>query len=56
MSATDGSLELRVAEPPRRWRKDTWLPDHGFTKAHDCWALPLDASVSDDDAAARDSL
>jgi hypothetical protein len=54
VSAVDGSLELRVAEPRRRpWRKDTWLADHGFARAHDCWVLPLDASVSDDAAAAR---
>jgi hypothetical protein len=55
VSAVDGSLELRVAEPPRRrpWQKHTWLEAHGFTRAHDCWVLPLAASVSDDDAAAR---
>jgi hypothetical protein len=55
VAAVDGSLELRVAEPRRRppWRKDTWLADHGFTRAHDCWVLPLEASVSDDDAADR---
>ena len=55
VAATDGSLELRVAEPPRRrpWSKETWLADHGFTRARDCWALPLDASVGDDEAAAR---
>jgi hypothetical protein len=55
VSAVDGSLELRVAEPrrPRPWRKDTWLADHGFSRADDCWVLPLDASVSDDAAAAR---
>jgi hypothetical protein len=55
VSATDGSLELRVAEPPRRrpWQKHTWLPEHGFSRSHDCWALPLASTVSDDDAAAR---
>jgi hypothetical protein len=55
VAATDGSLELRVAEPPRRrpWQKHTWLADHGFTRAHDCWVIPLPASVSDTDAAAR---
>ena len=55
VAAVDGSLELRVAEPPRKrpWRKETWLADHGFTRAADCWVLPLDASVSDDAAAAR---
>jgi hypothetical protein len=53
VSATDGSLELRVAEPRRRWRKDPWLPEHGFTRAHDCWVLPLAATVSDEEAAQR---
>ena len=56
VAATDGSLELRVAEPPRRrarWSKETWLAEHGFTRARDCWVLPLDASVGDDEAAAR---
>jgi hypothetical protein len=58
VAAVDGSLELRVAEPPRRLLRrasdeQRWLEAHGFTKAVDCWVLPLDASVSDEDAAAR---
>jgi hypothetical protein len=58
VAAVDGSLELRVAEPPRRLLRrasdeQRWLVAHGFTKAVECWVLPLDASVSDDEAAAR---
>jgi hypothetical protein len=56
--ASDGSLELRIAEPRRRrfWRDESpelrWLLAHGFTKANDCWLLPLEASTADDEVAA----
>jgi len=58
VAAVDGSLELRVAEPPRRvLRRGSderrWLEAHGFSPGVDCWVLPLDASVTDDAAAAR---
>jgi hypothetical protein len=56
VAATDGSVELRVAEPPRRGlrRPDTSrLEAAGFTRSHDCWVLPFDASVPDAEIAAR---
>jgi hypothetical protein len=59
VAAVDGSLELRVAEPPRRLLRrgasdeQRWLAAHGFSKAVDCWVLPLAASVSDEEAAER---
>jgi hypothetical protein len=51
--ATDGSLELRVAEPQRRgfWRKAgpelDWLAQHGFAESYDCWVVQLDAATGD---------
>jgi hypothetical protein len=57
--ATDGSMELRVAEPRRRgfWRHEgpelSWLLAHGFTKSYDCWVLPLDAGTGDEAVADR---
>ena len=59
VAAVDGTLELRVAEPPRRLLRrgagdeQRWLEAHGFSKAVDCWVLPLAASVSDEEAAER---
>jgi hypothetical protein len=56
VAAVDGSVELRVAEPPRRGlrRADTSrLEEHGFVRAHGCWVLPLAAAMSDGEVAAR---
>lgn len=58
VAAVDGSLELRVAEPPRRWLRRAsderrWLEAHGFSRGSECWVLPLDAATSDAVAAAR---
>jgi hypothetical protein len=58
VAAVDGSLELRLAEPPRRRLRragdeQRWLEEHGFSKAVDCWVLPLDASTPDAVAAER---
>jgi hypothetical protein len=44
--AVDGSIELRVAEPSRGWRRqrpaagEAWLRDHGFVHVVDAWAAP----------------
>ena len=58
VAAVDGSLELRVAEPPRRLLRragdeQRWLSEHGFAKSVDCWVLPLAPTTSDVAAAAR---
>jgi hypothetical protein len=58
VAATDGSLELRVAEPPRRLlrragEEQRWLETHGFAKSFDCWVLPLDGATPDDAVAER---
>ena len=49
VAAVDGSLELRMAEPPRRRLRragdERGWPSHGFAQAVDCWVLPLDASA-----------
>ena len=44
--AVDGSIELRVGEPSRGWRRwrpaagEAWLRDHGFVHVVDAWAAP----------------
>ena len=58
VAAVDGSLEVRVGEPPRRLLRragegQRWLEAHGFVKSFDCWVLPLTASTTDAAAAAR---
>jgi hypothetical protein len=58
VAAVDGSLELRVAAPPRRMLRrasepQRWLEAHGFSRGTDCWVLPLDAATSDEEAASR---
>jgi hypothetical protein len=58
VAAVDGSLELRVAEPRRRFWKGTgeqtrWLREHGFEPAFDCWVLPLARETRDGEAAER---
>ncbi len=56
VAAVDGSLELRVSPPRRRfWQGETdeqrWLREHSFAFVVDAWHLPLPASASDQDAA-----
>jgi hypothetical protein len=56
VAAVDGSLELRVSPPRRRfWQGETdaqrWLRDHGFVFAVDAWHRPLAASTADEEAA-----
>jgi hypothetical protein len=56
VAAVDGSLEVRVSPPRRRfWQGETdqqrWLREHGFAFVVDAWHLPLPASTSDEDAA-----
>jgi hypothetical protein len=53
-AAHDGSVELRVGEPPRRGLRrrpdpdgEAWLRDHGFTAVIDAWSLPVPAATSD---------
>ncbi|MDA0160964.1 hypothetical protein OM076_11865 [Solirubrobacter ginsenosidimutans] len=58
VAAVDGSLELRVGMPPRRLLRragdeQRWLQAHGFVQGVDCWVLPLPATTSDTEAAAR---
>ena len=58
VAAVDGSLEVRVAEPPRRLLRragdgQRWLEANGFLKSVDCWVLPLPPSTTDAAAAAR---
>ena len=58
VAAVDGSLEVRVGEPPRRLLRragegQRWLEAHGFVKSFDCWVLPLTASTTDAAAATR---
>jgi hypothetical protein len=44
--AVDGSVELRVGEPARGWRRwrpsdgEAWLRDHGFVHRVDAWSMP----------------
>jgi hypothetical protein len=44
--AVDESIELRVGEPSRGWRRwrpapgEAWLLDHGFVHVIDAWAMP----------------
>lgn len=46
-AAVDGSIELRVGEPSRGWRRwrpaggEAWLRDHGFVHVVDAWAAPV---------------
>ena len=58
--AHDGSVELRVGEPPRRGllrRRDeageTWLREHGFTEEIDAWSV---AATDESDAACAATL
>jgi len=58
-AAHDGSVELRVGEPPRRGlrrRRDpdgeAWLRDHGFVAVLDAWSLPVPVATSDEQCAA----
>jgi hypothetical protein len=56
VAAVDGSLEVRVSPPPKRfWQRDTdeqrWLREHGFVFAVDAWHLPLPATTADEEAA-----
>ena len=58
-AAVDGSVELRVGEPPRRGllrRRDpggeAWLRDRGFFAIRDAWTLPVPASTSEERCAA----
>jgi hypothetical protein len=50
--AVDGSIELRVGEPSRGWRRwrpaagETWLREHGFVHVLDAWASPAPHGVS----------
>lgn len=50
--AVDGSIELRVGEPSRGWRRwrppdgEAWLRDHGFTHRVDAWSLPAPRSAT----------
>jgi hypothetical protein len=49
--AVDGSIELRVGEPSRGWRRwrpatgAAWLRDHGFVHVLDAWAAPAPHGV-----------
>jgi hypothetical protein len=51
-AAVDGSIELRVGEPSRSWRRwrpaagEAWLRDHGFVHVIDAWAAPAVAGAS----------
>ena len=51
-AAVDGSFELRVAEPPRGWRRwrapagDQWLRDHDFVHVLDAWSAPAPARAT----------
>jgi hypothetical protein len=44
--AVDGSIELRVGEPVRGWRRrrpsdgEAWLRDHGFVHRVEAWSMP----------------
>jgi hypothetical protein len=56
--ATDGSLELRIAPPPRRWFKrhgerEERLRESGFQAAYDHWVLPLTPQTGDAEVAER---
>jgi hypothetical protein len=51
-AAVDGSIELRVGEPARGWRRwrpaagEAWLRDHGFVRVIDAWAAPAPLGAS----------
>jgi hypothetical protein len=51
-AAVDGSIELRVGEPARGWRRwrpaagEAWLRDHGFEHVIDAWAAPAPIGAS----------
>jgi hypothetical protein len=50
-AAVDGSLELRVGEPGKGWRRqrrtgEAWLRDHGFIHVIDAWAKPVTSAGS----------
>ena len=50
--AHDGSIELKVGEPRRGWRRwrtsegERWLGEHGFVHVPDAWALPVPEGAS----------
>jgi len=63
--ATDGSVALRIAAPPRRMLRRSrspevhWLIERGFTEAQECWercpaSVPrvTDLTEQDDDPSA----
>ena len=57
-AAFDGSMELRVGEPPTRGLRrrpdadaESWLRSHGFTAVLDAWAMPVPAATSDEQCA-----
>ena len=52
-AAVDGTVEVRVGEPPSGWRHrgrrrrgEAWLRDRGFVQVIDAWAKPMDATSS----------
>jgi hypothetical protein len=56
VAAVDGSLEVRVSPPRRRfWQRETdeqrWLRERGFVFMVDAWHVALPASAADDEAA-----
>ena len=57
-ASVQGDLEVRVAEPPRGWRRwkpgpgEAWLADHEFRHRIDAWSRPLRPHVGAGECAA----
>ncbi len=51
--AVDGSVQLRIGEPRRGWKRwrrsdgEVWLEEHGFIHIIDAWTLPVSSATGD---------